>query len=117
MHSAFAIAVDWIIAIVVALIVYGLLSGSLRTFLDRTIRVPSGTAFYLRALLLVLFLSALSRILMSGFDFKTPPRLLDYVWAVGGNLQSMLNDFVVIVMIYVVLVTILAVVLKPKNEQ
>ena len=100
----------------VALLVYRLIGPSLRGLLDKTIRIPEGAAFYMRALVLILFCLALSKV-VTGVQLKPDAHAIEYVWAVGSHLSDVLESVFGALLAYVAFVTILVVVLRPKNEQ
>lgn len=114
-YNAAAFLFDLVISVTVILIIYNLLGKSLRDLLDKVIRLPAGTAFYMRALLLVLFCAALSKV-VSGIHQKPDAHFMEYVWAVATDISGVFDSLILIILAYVVVVAILVVVLKPKNE-
>ena len=115
-YNATAFAVDLCIGIGVAFIVYALLQGSLRKLLDRVIDVPEGTTLYLRALLLILLCVALDKVI-TGIHMKPEAHFMEYVWAVATDISGVFENTFLSLLVYLGLITILIVVLKPKNAK
>ncbi len=99
----------------VAWIVYTILARSLRELLDQVIRMPAGTTFYLRSLALVVTFISLSKFVISPSDTQT--HFMDHVWLVASAVSSMFEDVAYVVLFYLLLITVVLVVLKPKNER
>ena len=114
-YNAVAFFFDAIISLGMVLALYGLLGTSLRELLDKTMRLPAGSAFYLRAFILILLCGAFSKV-MGGVHQKQDAHFMDYVWAVAIDSSNVLDNLLLILLGYVVIVTVLVVVLKPKNE-
>lgn len=70
----------------------------------------------MRALILILLCAALSKIL-NGVHQKPDAHFIEYVWAVAGDISNVFDNVFGILLGYTTIVTILVVVLKPKNEQ
>jgi hypothetical protein len=115
-YNAAAFAFDVCIGIGVALVVYVLLQSSLRKLLDRVIDVPDGTRFYLRALLLILLSVALNKVI-TGVHMKPDAHFMEYVWAVASDISGVFGNLFVVLLVYLGLMTVLVVVLKPKNAK
>jgi len=115
-HNAIAFLCDLVLSVGVVFLVYKLIAPSLRELLDKIIRMPEGTAFYLRALSLVLFCLALSKVI-TGVNLKSDAHAIEYVWAVGSHLSDVLDSLFMTLLAFVVVVTILVVVLRSKNGQ
>jgi len=113
-YNAAAFAADVLLGIGVALVVYSLLAASLRRLLDAIIALPDGTAFYLRALALILVCVALNKVIV-GVHMKPDAHFMEYVWAVAGDLSGVFNNLFVVLLVYLGLITVLVAVLKPKN--
>lgn len=113
-YNAAAFAADLILGIGVALAVYSLLGASLRRLLDNVIALPDGTAFYLRALALILVCVALNKVI-TGVHQKPDAHAMEYVWAVAGDLSNVFGNLFVVLLVYLGLITVLVAVLKPKN--
>jgi hypothetical protein len=115
-HNTLAFLCDLILSVGVVLLVYKLLAPSLRELLDKIIRIPEGTAFYMRALALVLVCLALSKVIV-GINLKSDAHAIEYVWTVGSHLSDVLENVFTTLLAFVVVVTVLVVVLRPKNGQ
>lgn len=115
-YNAVAFFFDVVISVGIALALYTLIGKSLRELLDKTIRLPAGSNFYMRALILILLCAALSKIL-NGVHQKPDAHFIEYVWAVAGDISNVFDNVFGILLGYTTIVTILVVVLKPKNEQ
>jgi hypothetical protein len=115
-YNAAAFVFDVCIGIGVALVVYALLRGSLRKLLDRVIDVPEGTKFYLRALVLILLSVALNKVIV-GVHLKPDAHFMEYVWAVASDMSGIFENLFVVLLVYLGLITVLVVVLKPKNAK
>ena len=113
-YNLVAFAVDCVLAIAVSLVVYRLVRESLRQVLQSVVGLPEATTFYLRVLLLVVVFAALGQVL-SGVQLKSDAHFLDYVWAVGSDLSNVFQGLFVDLLVYVALITLLVVVLRPKN--
>ena len=113
-HNYAAFFVTFVIGIGIALVLYALLRNSLRELLNSVVRIPEGTAFYMRALVLILLFVAASKV-MAQFDLKPEAHFIEYVWAAAGHLSEVLENLAIDLLIYLGLITVLVVVLKPKN--
>jgi hypothetical protein len=114
-YNAAAFLFDLLISVGLVLLIYTLLGRSLRELLDKTIRLPAGSTFYMRALVVVLLCGALTKVI-SGIHQKPGDHFMEYVWAVARDTSNVFDNLIVILLIYVGIVTVLVVVLKPKNE-
>jgi hypothetical protein len=115
-YRAIAFVVNIGIALGLAFALYALLQQSLRVVLDRVIRLPAGTSFYLRALLLIFFLVALSTAVGSQFDLKPDAHFMQYVWLIAADMAHFFENVFWGLLAYLAMVTVLLVVLKVKNE-
>ena len=114
-YNAVAFLFDLLISVGIVLLLYTLLGRSLRELLDKTIRLPAGSTFYMRALVVVLLCGALTKVI-SGIHQKPDDHFMEYVWAVARDISNVFDNLIVILLVYVGIVTILVVVLKPRNE-
>lgn len=114
-YNAVAFFFDLVISVGIVLLLYTLLGKSLRELLDRVIRLPAGSTFYMRALVVVLLFGALTKVI-SGIHQKPDDHFMEYVWAVARDTSNVFDNLIVILLVYVAIVTILVVVLKPRNE-
>lgn len=115
-HEATTFAFQFVIGLGIALLVYGLLRNSLEGLLHEVVNVPAGTIFYLRSFLLVLLFVALVKVLTNP-QVKPDSRFMECVWAVASNLSDVLDNLVIVLMVYLGLVTILVAVLRRKNAK
>lgn len=115
-YNAAAFLLGLCISVGLVLILYTLLGKSLRELLDRVIRLPAGTTFYVRALVLILLCGALSKVI-SGVHQKPEAHFMEYVWSVASDMSGVFDNLFGILIAYVAIVTVLVVVLRPKNEQ
>ncbi len=113
-YNAVAMVFDVVLAIGIALLTYGLLRNSLRELLDNIVRLPEATTFYLRAFLLVLICVTFGKVI-SGIHMKSDAHFMEYVWAVASDLSSVFQDLFLTILVYVGFITVLVVVLRPKN--
>ncbi len=115
-HNTAAFIFDLFLSLGIVLAVYKLIANSLKGLLDGVIRMPEGTTFYMRALLLVLLCAALSKTI-AGIHEKPEAHAIEYVWAVAGHLSDVLESICLTVLAYVAFLTVLVAVLKRQNEQ
>jgi hypothetical protein len=115
-YNAVAFLFEMLISAGIVLVLYSLLGKNLRELLDKVIRLPAGSAFYMRALVLMLLCGALSKVI-SGVHQKPEAHFMEYVWAVAGDVSGVFDNVFLILLGYVAIVTVLVVVLRPKNEQ
>ncbi len=115
-YNGLASFFDLVLSLSLSLLIYRLIGASLRELLDRVIRMPEGTAFYMRALILILFCLALSKAVV-GIQLKPEAHGIEYVWAVGSHLSEALESAFTVLLAYAALVTILVVVLRSKDGQ
>jgi hypothetical protein len=115
-YNAIAFLFDLLISVGLVLVLYAVLAKNLAELLDKTIRLPAGRTFYMRALALILLCGALTKVI-SGVHQKPDAHFMEYVWAVAGDISNVFDNLFGILLIYVAIVTVLVVVLKPKNEQ
>lgn len=115
-HRAIAYVVNFAIAVGLAFGLYAMLQQSLRALLDRVVRLPAGTNFYLRALLLVFLLVALSTTIGSQFELKPDAHFMEYVWVIAANMAHFFESVFAGLLAYLAMVTVLVAVLKVKNE-
>lgn len=114
-YNAVAFFFDAAISLGIVFALYALLGKSLRELLDKTIRLPAGSVFYMRALILILLCAALAKVI-NGVHQKPEAHFMEYVWAVAGDISNVFDNIFGVLLAYVAIVTILVVVLKPKNE-
>jgi hypothetical protein len=105
------------LALAIPTILFLLLRTSLTELLRHTLKLESGTTFYLRSFLLVLYLSALSAAIGTSFDLKEHPHFMEYIWKGAEGLSATLEKTLWFVGIYLVLVTVLVSTLKIKDDK
>jgi hypothetical protein len=115
-YNTVAFLCDLILSLLVVVLIYRLIAPSLRELLDRIVRLPEGTTFYIRVLGLVLACLALSRTIV-GIHEKPEAHAIEYAWAVAAHLSDVFQDALMVLLAYVLVVTILVVVLRFKNGQ
>jgi hypothetical protein len=113
-YNAVAMVFDVVLAFGTAFLIYGLLRKSLREVLNNIVQLPEATTFYLRAFILVLTCVALARVI-SGIHLKSDAHFMEYVWAVASDMSAVFQDLFVALLVYIGLITVLVVVLRPKN--
>ena len=99
-----------------AVAVFLVLRPSLKRTLDALLRLPAGTTFYLRALLVAVVLLALKEI-VSPIELKPGARFMEYVWAEASALSNVQGGLYGLVIIYVALVTVLALFLRGRRVE
>ena len=62
-YNAVAFAVEFVVGVGIALVVYAVLRKNLRQLLTNVIALPEGTTFYLRGFVLVLLFVSLAKVL------------------------------------------------------
>jgi hypothetical protein len=92
-------------------------SKSLQGLLNRALKLPDGTTFYLRSFLLGLLLAAFAGGLGTTFDLEPGNPFMAYVWKVAAGLHEACEFFFVFLLGYLALVTVLVAVLRAKHEQ
>lgn len=113
--SAFLVLL--LLSLAIAIILFFLLRESLRELLRSTVRIPAGVTFYLRSFLLVLFLAVLSGAIGAVSDLKSDTHFMEFVWTEASGLASVLEAVLGFLAAYLVLITILVAVLKPKRDE
>ena len=113
-YNAAAFVVDCVIGVGIALAVYAWLQSSLRQLLNNVIKMPAGTSFYLRSLALILLCSALTKVI-TGIHMKPEAHVVEYVWAVASDIGGVFENLFAALLVYLALITILVVVLRPKD--
>ena len=114
-ENIYGFAVLFILSLATALVVHLLVRKSLRDLLDDTVKLPSGTTFYTRILLIGLFLIALAATVETNFNLKEGSAFMEYVWKVGDGLSSAFGNICLFLAGYLLLITILVAVLRRKR--
>jgi uncharacterized membrane protein YdcZ (DUF606 family) len=94
-----------------------LLRSSLNGLLRHTLKLEAGISFYLRSFLLLLYLAALSGAIGISFDLKPESRFMEYIWKGASGLSSTLQNLVIFISVYLILITILIASLKVKVDE
>ncbi|MBZ5659525.1 MAG: hypothetical protein LAO08_03895 [Acidobacteriia bacterium] len=113
-YNAIALVFDLVLAVGIAFLIYGLLQKSLRELLNHVVQLPEATTFYLRAFILILACVAFGRVI-TGIHMKPDARFMEYVWAVASDISAVFQDLFIALLVYVGLITVVVVVLRPKN--
>ena len=95
---------------------YILIARSLRGLLDEVIKIPSGTTFYMRLLMLGLLLISLATVLQVRFTLTEHAKFMEYVWKITSGLESQFSFICMFLFGYAVLITILVAALKKRND-
>jgi ABC-type dipeptide/oligopeptide/nickel transport system permease component len=106
-----------VLSLAVAFAIWVAVSKSLQSLLNQTLKIPDGTTFYLRSFLTGLLLAALAGGFDVVFDFKPGSPFMEYAWRVASGLENVLSYSLGFLLVYLVLVTVLAAVLRAKHEQ
>jgi len=115
-YNAAAFVLDVLLSVIIVWLIYKSIRQQLEELLNKVIRIPEGTAFYMRAFVLVLLCIVLSKV-VSGIHLKPEAQFMEYVWAVAGDISGVFEDLFATLLVYVGFVTLLVVVLKPKNDK
>jgi len=108
--------IQLVIALGVTLGVYAMLRPSLRELLAEVIRLPAATVFYLRSLLLLLFLVALGETVGDKWEVAADAAFMEYVWNVAHAAGQVFKNFLWTFILYLVQITILTAVLRRRHE-
>ena len=112
-YNAAAFLLDVLLSVGIVVLIYKSISQSLRGLLDKVIRMPEGTSFYMRALVLVLLCIVLSKV-VTGIHLKPEAHFMEYVWALANDISGVFESLFATLLVYVGVVTLLVVVLKPR---
>lgn len=107
----------FVLSFVLTFAIWAALSPSLRGLLNQVLKLSDGTTFYLRTLLIGLLLSAAAGVVDTTFDLKPGSAFMEYVWRVASGFENVLQFFFGFMLVYLLLVTILVAVLRPRHEQ
>jgi len=114
-ENIYGFAILFILSVATALVVHLLVRRSLRDLLADTIKLPSGTTFYTRMLLIGLYLIALAAAVQTNFNLEEGSAVMEYVWKVGDGLASAFGNICLFIAGYLLLITILVAVLRRKR--
>jgi hypothetical protein len=113
--NAYGFVVLAVIAVGIALMVYMLVRRSLCSLLDKVVKLPAITTFYLRTFLIGLIFIALSSALKTSFNLKAESAFIEYVWQIADGLSSAFGITCLFLIGYLTLLTIIIVVLKNRK--
>ncbi len=105
----------FLLSVLTLVVVDRLLRAGLRALLDEAVGLPPATEFYLRSLVIVLFLVIFGGVLGTHSDLKEGARFMEYVWATGGRLQEIFQDLFIVLLVYVGLITVLLAALRRRQ--
>jgi hypothetical protein len=105
------------LALAIPTTLFLLLRASLCDLLRHILKLQSGVTFYLRSFLLVLYLAALSGAIGIAFDLKPESRFMEYLWKGASGLSSSIQNLVLFVSVYLILITILVATLKVNVDE
>jgi hypothetical protein len=111
-----AVAIKCILGVGIALLVYGLLRESLSTLLSQLVVLPEATTFYLRAFVILLLFAGIGGGI-TDINVKPDARLMEYFLEVSTESSGVFQQILLTLLAYVGLVTLMVVVLRPKNEK
>ena len=117
MGNLVGFAILFLLSLVLALAIWLAISPSLRGLLNQVLKLSDGTTFYLRTLLVGLLLGVGAGVVSTTFDLKPGSHFMEYVWRAASGLENVLQFFFGFVLAYLLLVTILVAVLRPRHEQ
>jgi hypothetical protein len=106
-----------VLSLLIPITLFLLLRASLADLLRNTVKLPSGTTFYLRSFFLILILAALSASIGTTFEMKPDAHFMEYVWRVAEGISSSLEKSVWFVAAYLILITVLVATLKIKDDK
>jgi peptidoglycan biosynthesis protein MviN/MurJ (putative lipid II flippase) len=102
-------------AVVNSILLYLTLRWQLRDLLLESVKIPAAAQFYLRVLLSVLLLAAVSSTIKESVSSESG--FMDQVWSITGTLQGYMIFVVVVLLIYTFMITILLAHLRRRNDQ
>ncbi len=109
--------IQLVLVLALMLVFYALLHASLRDLLNELLKVPAGTRFYLRALLLILLSAGLGQTVGDAFTHKEGTAFMEYVWDVAATVGKALEMSFWWFIIYLVQITILTAALRRRHVQ
>jgi formate-dependent nitrite reductase membrane component NrfD len=115
--NLFGYLVLLVLALAIPTILFLLLRSSLCDLLSHILKLQSGVTFYLRSFLLVLYLASLSGAIGIAFDLKPESRFMEYLWKGASGLSSSIQNTVLFVSVYLILITILVATLKVNVDE
>jgi len=113
-HSI-AFLVTLIASILAVVLINRLLRPGLRGLLEQVVALPAATEFYLRAFAIVVVLIALAATLDTYSELKEGARFMEYVWAIADRLKHVVEELLVVLLVYVGLITVLMAALRRRQ--
>ncbi|HXY78630.1 MAG TPA: hypothetical protein VEH47_07430 [Candidatus Acidoferrales bacterium] len=105
-----------VLVVLLLVLVDRLLRPTLRGLLEEVAGFPVATEFYLRSFLLVIVLVGLAAVLGAGHtDLKDGAHFMEYVWSVAAGLQDVLQNLMIVLLVYVGLITVLMAALRRRS--
>lgn len=104
-------------SVVISVLLYFLVRGSLMQLLDDVVNLPAARKFYQRTLLITLLLGALAASIGVSFNEQKDESFMESVWRAASSLGSAFWAMMVVLLVYVVLLTIIVAALRRRNEQ
>ncbi|MGD1156881.1 MAG: hypothetical protein ABSA41_13750 [Terriglobia bacterium] len=117
MHNLAGFVILLLISLGMMFAIWAAVSKSLQGLLNQVVKLPDGTAFYLRTFLIGLLLAAAAGTMDTAFDVKAGDPFMEYVWKVASGLHSVCLCFFGFLLGYLVLITVLVAVLRARHEQ
>lgn len=110
--------VDYVLvatAVIISVLLYLLVRWCLKELVLESVKIPGAAKFYLRILIVVLVLAAISSTI--GQTVKQEGAFMEQVWQVASSLQEFMGVLIYILMVYVFMITILLAHLRRRNDQ
>jgi len=117
MHNLAGFVILLLLSLGLTFVIWAAVSKSLRGLLNEVVKLPAGTTFYLRTLLIGLLLAAAAGGIGTVFNLKADDHFMEYVWKVASGLESVCEYFFGFLLGYLALVTVLVAVLRSRHEQ
>jgi len=110
------VLVSFVLAVLLLIVVDRLIRPGLRGLLEDVTGLPPATDFYLRVFLLTIVLVVLAAVLGANHpELKDGAHFMEYVWSVAGGLQEVLQNLMIVLLVYVGLITVLMAALRHKH--
>lgn len=111
--------ISWLVLLVLVVvtvgIVYWLIGKPLRPILDELIRMPACTDFYCRVFAVALLFTGLGTVIGSQKFGGKDQAFMDYVWSVLGYWSGMVDELMVLALLYIVIITLLVAILRRRD--